>query len=243
MKIERLRSEKGFGLVGFMALMPLLLAVLSFISGVVMIMKTNSRLTHECRTELLGRQRSVSNQLNQLIAMNKAAAILRVERKAAEALVVSTAPLPPAHAAAVAALNVVKAQQAAFKGAQQFLIVTARTQSSYAPGIAAFNLRRVLNEEVNAVSSNRANPRTQSNRPYVDLVESPKADASPDYNPSETFTRQQEMKVSLEVDLNSVLPGWLKALLPTKGLRLKTNCSATIEKENSKWIEKLSAAR
>lgn len=243
MKTQNLKNENGFGVVGFLALLPLLMAILAFISGVVLVMKTNARLTHECRTELLQAQRSISNQLNQIVALNKTATALRAARKVAEAYVIATLAIPPAHPAAIAARDAVKVQQMLLKNYQRSLIVIAKGRTLAAPKATSFFIGKSLNEEVRAVSNKFALPRSKTNSPSFNVKASPENDDSPDYNPVENFTPQQEMKVSLEFDLASVLPAWLKKFLPAEGLRLKTQCSATIEKENSKWIEKLSAAR
>lgn len=238
-----LASEAGFGLVSFLALTPLVIAVISMVVALALTLTTDAKLKHECRTQILESQRNVSGYLNEIIANNKTAKALRTQRQIAEVAVKATIPFPPAHAAAKFDLAAVKASQYLHKLNQLRLIGLAKAQTMYAPRKTTYAVRTLLISESKRLSELRAVPRSNQNFPQFDLIETPKGDASPDYVPAADFTPKQEVRVSVEFDLATILPGWLRALLPQKTLRLKTECNSTLEQENEKWIERLSAGR
>lgn len=243
MKNSILKNEKGFGLVSFLALTPLLVAVIAFVSSLALLLKTDAKLKHECRTQLLESQRSISKRLNQILLNNKVGSALRLERLAAEALVRATVMAPPANAAARAELESVRFRQSLYKANQKRLITTAKAQSAFTPHKTSFAVKGKLIEEAKMFSHFRASPLSRTSNPTFEMEETPKNNDSPDYVPVKNFTAKQEMKVSVEFDLATVLPDWLKAFLPQKSMRIKTECNATLEKENEKWIERLSAVR
>ena len=249
MKRNIITNEAGFGLVSFLALVPLLFAVLGLVGGLALVLKTDAKLKHECRTQLLESQRSISRTLNQILANNKQGALLRAMRFQAEAEVRATASVPPAHVAAQMHLAAVKVQQARYKLSQKALIVQARRQTVITPRLATTAVKARLADETSLIADERfksayfPSPFSRTNQPRFELEETPKNDDSPDYEPRSDFTATQEMKVSIEFDLGLILPSWLRALLPQERLKLKTDCNATLEKENEKWIERLSAVR
>lgn len=239
-----MKSETGFGLVGFLALLPLLMAVFAVISGSAMLFKADAHLKHECRTSVLNSQREAAEKLRDLLALNARATALRLERRAAEdevRLAAGTGGF--ALAAAQAHLALVKARQLALAAEQRALILKAKAVSVAAPMKARAAVIKELAHEArdNGV---RSPGTTSRSRPGVfEVVASPPGDLTPDYKPSPRFSSLQTVDVNVDIQLGPLLPEWLRRLLPTDGLTVTSHCQATIERQEDLWIETLNAVR
>jgi|GEM_PF-4528626 len=238
-----MNRESGFGTVEFLALMPLLLSVLATIAGASLLFKANSHLRHECRVSVLNSQRTVAEKLRALIKMNPRAQALRAEAAAAQAELEASAAIPGALPAAEANLLRVRLERIAFAAAQQALIQQARGLSFAAPLRARSAVMEGLVKETHENKVATPPVRSSSRPGRFSVIATPEGDLTPDYNPSPTFVKDQVVDVDVTVEVGSLLPDWLRKLLPTGGLEISSHCQATIEKQEETWIETLNAVR
>ncbi len=241
MTLRSSNAQQGFGVVGMLVLLPFLISVLSLIAGSVLLLKTDARLKHDCRTSVLNSQREVAGRLRELIALNRPAKALRLERKLAEnelrlAILASN---PPAIAMARAHLLSVQLRQKALMIRQKALVVIAKGKSIAAPARAKAAVLGGLEKE----SRDNGGLRTSMRGGVFEVVTEPKGDTTPDYHPSPKFTAKQTVDLNVELELGPLLPEWLRKLLPTKGLKLNTHCQGTIERQENEWIETLNAVK
>lgn len=245
---KRTLDERGFGAVAFLAVIPLVVAIIALVSAVAMIFKSDARLKHECRTTLLQAQRAISEDLRALVALNPQAQKLRAARAVAEQTLKAAYSIghPAAITAAIAQRTAVMTAQAALRMQQQKLLLRARLRSLATPAKAVLKVKRTLASEMSgngASLSELSSARSRARRAYFDVIAKPANDLTPDYEPSPRFSEKQLMSLTVDIDLAPLLPEWLRRLLPTKTLVLRTRCAATIEKENETWTETLSAVR
>ena len=239
------KDQSGFGVIGLLVLMPFLMSVLVLISGSALLFKADAHLQHECRVSVLNSQRTIAQTLRKLLALNPQAKELRLERAITEAqlkLALATAQ-PEAIAAAEADLALVKSRQALLALEQKSLIAYGRLASIKAPVLASSS---VVDGLVTEARENRvARPRatTHLRRGTFDVVATPPNDATPGYEPSADFSAKQTVDVNVNVEVASLLPEWLRNLLPTGGLTINTHYQATIKNQENQWTETLSAAR
>jgi hypothetical protein len=228
-----MRNENGFGLVSFLALLPVILAAAAVILSSTVLLKADAKAKHQCRTELLNAQNSVSNKLERLIAMNKGAKALRIERRAAEAAVVAAAGVPVALAAAMAALDLVIAEQTAYAAIQNALIVAARLESELSPLQVSMGVQGSFSSVSLFRRPDVIGSRLKTGSFPLDA--SPQESPTPDYEPTTDFTREQTMSVTLEFLIAPLFPNWVRTLVTMDDLSLKTTCSASIEKGDRRW--------
>lgn len=240
-----MKNDGGFGIVGFLILLPFLLSVLALIAGSALLFKADAHLQHECRTSVLNSERTIAQQLRKLMALNPQASALRLERTLAETQLKAAlaAAQPAAIAAAEAYVSIIKARQTLMAIEQKKLIAHARLETLQAPRLSRTAVKNAL---VNEARENRVTvPDTSSHlRPgFFDIIATPKNDLTPNYNPSTSFSAKQTVDVDVKIEVCSLLPEWLRKLLPTRGLTVNTHCQATIENQENQWTETLSAAR
>ena len=236
-------SECGFGVVGFLVLLPFLVSILATIAGAALLLRADAHLKHECRTSVLNSQHSVAQKLRQLIAMNPEAATLREAYLEAQAEVTAAEGYPLLLPPALAHLELVEAARTAFSIRQTTLIVPARLESTVAPVKAKFAVMKGLSEEAHLNSVATPPVRSSTRRGSFDVEATPKYDRTPDYNPSKQFSSKQTVDVDVKADIGPLLPEWLRNLLPNGQLEISSHCQATIEKQEDQWIETLNAVK
>lgn len=236
-------DQRGFGLIGILVLMPFMISLIALMAGSAMLLKADARLKHECRTSLLNSQREVASDLKELMRLNTRAKLLRRQRAAAEAEVKAArlVPNPVVLAAAQAHLAVVKSFQAALAIQQNALVLKAKAKSFAAPMKAKSAVFAGLSAESKDNGVRLPSTTSQTRAAWFDVVKEPANDPTPDYKPSPKFTAKQTADLNVDLELAPLLPSWLRALLPTGGLKLNTHCQATIERQEDEWIETLSA--
>jgi hypothetical protein len=238
-------NSRGFGVVGFLILLPFLVSILASIAGAALMLKADAHLKHECRTSVLTSQRAVAEKLRDLMNLNPLASALRAEDARAKlALKVALASGHPL-LIAPAQLNValVESKRMALKIRQQALIISARAQSFEAPYKAKAAIVAGLSGE--ALANGVTRPRVTSTSRFgrFDISAAPPGDMTPDYNPSSTFSAEQIVDVDVRIKISSLFPEWLRRLLPSEGLEITSHCQSTIEHREDKWIETLNAVK
>ncbi len=236
-------SDRGFGIVGFLVLLPFLVSLLALTAGSALLMKADAHLKHECRTSLLGSQRSVAEKLSQLLAMNPEATALREAYLEAQAEVKAAQGYPVLLAPALIHLHVVEAARTAFSIKQRSLILHAELESAAAPLRARLAIVKGLSEEAHTNGVSSPSFRSSMRRGHFDVEATPKFDRTPDYNPSQQFSSKQTVDVNVKADVGPLLPDWLRKLLPNGKLEVSSHCQATIYKEEDEWIETLNAVK
>lgn len=235
--------EQGFGVVGFIVLLPFLVSVLATIAGAALLLKADAHLKHECRTSILNSQRTVAEDLRKLIDMNPRAALLREQYQQAKAEVEAAAGYPLLLPPALMHLRVVEAQRLIFSIQQNALIRRAKFVSTFAPTKAKSAVVEGLWQEARSNGVSAPPVRSSTRFGHFDVVASPKNDLTPDYDPSEQFTSKQTVDVDVKADIGPLLPPWLRDLLPGGHLEISSHCQATIEKKEQAWIETLNAVK
>lgn len=240
-----MKNQKGFGLIGFLVLLPFLMSVLATIAGAALLFKADSHLRHECRVSVLNSQRSVAEKLRALIKLNPRATALRAEYAQAQELLrlAMTEPNPAAIAVAEANLARVQLSRSLLMAQQKALIVSARAMSFSAPLKARGAVLQSLGREATDNRVRAPSTRRSSRFGRFDVRASPEGDLTPDYNPSSRFTESQVVDVDVQAELGPLLPDWLRKLLPTEGLTVSSHCQATIEKKENTWVETLNAVK
>jgi hypothetical protein len=236
-------SERGFGVVGFLVLLPLLVSVLAAIAGAALLLRADAHLKHECRVSVLNSQRTVAEKLRQLMSMNPEATALREEYLAAKAEVAAAEGYPLLLPPALAHLELVETARTAFSIRQRALLVQGAIESSAAPMKAKMAVVKGLSEEAHANGVTPPPVRSSTRRGHFDVEATPKFDQTPDYNPSQKFTDMQTVDVDVKADVGPLLPAWLRNLLPNGQLEISSHCQATIQKQEDKWIETLNAVK
>jgi hypothetical protein len=239
-------SEQGFVTVALLALFPLLLSGLAVALASYLAMRTQIEETHVCRVELLSSQERVRGDLVRLLRLNKYATQLRLQRKLAENAV-ATSVTPPQLAAATTALNAVRAAQMILAAQQKALIAAATLESHLGPEHARMAVESALRKS-QVVQNDRpaaVNSPAHTRQGAFDLVATPEDSETPDYNPASGFSESQNMSVSTEIKVDSVLPQFLSGplLAVQLDLNLKIDCSATIRKGDDQWHTTLNAAK
>ncbi|MES2857349.1 MAG: hypothetical protein V4692_15875 [Bdellovibrionota bacterium] len=224
-----MNNEKGFGLVSFLSLIPLLLAMGVFVAAAMSLLKVDAQAKHMCRTELLRSQEKISGRLEQLLKMNNLAKALRIERAAADAAVLAAAAYPLVLPVALAAQQAVVVQQSVLAAAQNTLIATARLESKLAPARSILEVRKAISS--NLFESRLVIVGSSLRTGDFPLRSSPKSSPTPDYDPTNDFSDRQKMKLKLTVLVSSLLPEWMHGFVDLRGLKLETVCTATIAKE------------
>ncbi len=228
-------NARGSVLIGALVLVPVLISIFIVVAATYLMLRSDGRSRHACRVELLRSQEKVSRLLTQLIELNPKAAALRLEREVAEREVALTIG-EPANVAAQANLALVIAKQTVHAIKQQKLITAARMESRLGPSRASQEIRTTLSLDQSAYQAGEARSFSfKTKTGAFDLIATPSDSITPDYQPSARFMTSQNMQVEWQLDLKSLLPAWIADLLPTEGLALKAECSATLQKGTLKW--------
>lgn len=229
-------NSRGFGLLSFVCLLPAILTIVGVVSAGALVIKADSKLKHECRLQLLESQTEIASRLNKLISLNPKARRLIQERKAADRAF-RLAP-PVAKPAAAVVLGLVKAQQYALKFEQQALILPSKSASQSTPWTTYRSLgTKAAQDSFSKLAA--GTPSLRSGRFAIQAIQP--SETAPEYKTLPDFSESQTMKVEVDFPIANFLPEWLKPFLKRTDLKLRTTCSATLEKENGKWIAKLKA--
>lgn len=237
-------NQKGYVTTALLILMPLLLAILAVAAASYLIFKDDGKSRHLCRLELLRAQAEVATDLKTLLALNPNAKVLRLRRKIAEAKVAATVG-SPANAAALAELRLVISAQSALAAKQRALIAHAKIVSRSSPlktaGRIRFELQQTQRSRTEANRYSSIDVGTAS--AAFDVVATPIDSPTPDYQPSPSFRDRQEMKVTWTFDVSSFLPDWIRPLVHSANLSGQAECSATLEKENNRWVPRITRVK
>jgi hypothetical protein len=238
-------NKRGSVVVSLLILMPLLVAILAVSVAVHLTIRTDAKSRHVCRTELLRSQEKTARALTELLALNPRAKTLRHEREVADRAW-QMAPTPPLKAAALIRLTFVIAKQVALAAQQKMLIAKGKSESHLGPQRVSRSVSAALAED-QALYRARAielGSRASAQSASFDLVATPSASLTPDYQPSRMFEERQTMRIRWQLAIGPLLPEWISHLLSLEfgRLKLKAECAATLRKEKSKWSPVLSAA-
>jgi hypothetical protein len=236
-------NNRGFAALSLLLLAPVVVGALAVVSSGYLLLKADGQARHICRTELLDSQAKISVDLRDLMAMNKVAASLRIEREVAEAEVASTVLLPPAHAAAQAHETSVIVRQLALAANQKRLLVHAKLESQMAPAKTTRELHQTLTGLSLTHSDDNLSLKFSEKMQTAefDVIASPRGNPTPDYNPSPNFERKQAMKISWSFNASALLPAWIRPLVVSAGIRAHGECAATLKKGDQQWQPMLNA--
>lgn len=161
-------------------------------------------------------QRAHRKITNDLLRLNLEAAFLRASRKAAEVAVL-VAPLPPAKAAAKAALELVKFAQKTFVVYQQYLLNKARFVAIKFQG--EMFLKKFYSESLAT---------SLVVEPY------PENSDSPSYRLKDKYQSKKSVRFHKYIDVTKGFPRILKSLPLAKPTPHLLKCGATLSVEESK---------
>lgn len=233
-------NQRGFVSVAFLALMPLLLAFVALASAVGLILKNDSDLKHVCRTRLLRGQEKAAKALEELSKLNRLATRLRARRARARAL--SMSPLPQVAAAARIELAIVTVEQTLLASKQKLLIAEGQSASRRSPTESLQAVREAAQRAALLQRERSVQPKTKELRQgEFALIATPKDSLTPSYEPAPDFALRQTTRLEIEIPFEGLVPDWLSTWIDSKGLKLKTRCVSTLEKEGKKWQPKLKA--
>lgn len=240
-----MKNQTGFGVVGFLVLLPFLLSVVATIAAAALAFKADAHLKHECRVSVLTSQREAADQLKRLMRLNPRARQLRAQDKLARAEVEAarSTELAPAIAAAEANLLRVHLLRTALAVRQKALIARGKTISYSAPLKARTAVMGGLTKEAKTNRVKRPSTRSTSRFGRFNVTATPAGDLTPDYEPAASFAKDQIVDLDVTVDVASLLPDWLRALLPDHRLEISSHCQATIDKQENSWVETLNRVR
>lgn len=228
-------SQAGFALIGVLAALPLILALLAGLGLTAIALKNRTEIFAQCRAEVWNAQKDMSQLLKNLISLNPRAKRLRAQRKAAEAEV-KAAKLtfnPAIIAAAEAHRAIVLGQQMHLRAEQERLLFQALTRRARAQ------------ERVRGFIKNRDGRLEKIVSPSASLAvrKSPPNDLTPDYIGVEDFSSEQRLQAHWEGQLFHGAPPWLLNAGPLSNLKFRGECSATIKQEKKSWHPQLLAAK
>ncbi len=242
-----MKNQNGFGVVGLLVLLPFLLSVLAAIGAAALAFKADAHLKHECRVSVLGSQREAADALKKLMKLNRRARSLRNQKKQADRalkLARAGAAVPVAGPAALAAAQAwvatVQVLRAELSVEQTDLILRGKRASLFAATRAR---AAVMSAVATENRGSRLSTRTSSRTGVFNVTASPKGDLTPDYEPAPTFEKDQVVDLDVTVDVASLLPSWLRELLPGRKLTVSSHCQATIAKKENTWVETLNQVR
>ncbi|HVK62513.1 MAG TPA: hypothetical protein VM432_13225 [Bdellovibrionales bacterium] len=230
-------NQRGFGVVSFLALTPLLITIVVVMLAVMRLLTLDAKAKHECRSQLLKSQNEISRRLEELLKLNSKAKMLRMEREAADAGVKAAAAYPLLLPAALEIQATVIAMQLALAARQKTLIYSSRLQSQTAPAHTLVSIRSSLTDKLLSSSPQFSNTRLRTG--LFPLTSSPQHSLTPDYEPAMGFSREQVLSLSLEVPISNLFPKWIGGFVDFAGLTLKTSCTTTIEKGERRWAAAL----
>jgi hypothetical protein len=239
------KNQTGFGVVGFLVLLPFLLSVVATIAAAALAFKADAHLKHECRVSVLNSQREAADQLKKLIRLNPRARQLRTQDKLARAAVkaAQATGTAPVIAAAEANLLRVRVLRTALAIQQKALLVRGKAVSYSAPLKARAAVMGGLAKEARTNRAMRPSTRTTSRSGRFNVKATPAGDLTPDYEPAASFAKDQIVDLDVTVDIASLLPEWLRALLPDHRLEISSHCQATVDKQENSWVETLNRVR
>lgn len=220
-------TEAGFALVSFVALFPLIMAlVITSMSAYAMFRK---KLTAQslCVSSVTRLQKELNRDLDAILKLNPKAQVLRKARAKADAALKKAilSGNPPAIAAAKAARAAVILQQVAHRTRQEAVLIRA--------GANRMGAQRSLKLEVSKLGVSSVAGTVSYNRPLA-VEPRPASSMTPDYIEVANFPDKQQHEFSFQLDL---APDFLKLKF-----RQETSCSATLKKQEGKWRESLIAA-
>ena len=241
-----IHNQTGFALVGAIFLAPVVLAAFCVMAAGYLVITSDAKARHICRTELLNSQQTVADRLNALIKLNPKAEALRAAREEAQQMVDAGVETGPGEIILIARLNWVIAEQVVFAIKQKSLIAEGKFESHSGPlrtrravEVALGQDQKVYRDQPSAIAS-----QASSSAANFDLDASPEDSITPDYNPSSDFERSQSMQVNWSVQLLSFLPVWLTGFLQMPSSNVRADCSATLTKEGGfQWTPRLNAAK
>ena len=236
-------NQRGFATLTLLLLAPLIIAATGVVAAGYLILKADGQIRHLCRTQLLSSQAKISADLRDLMALNKVAASLRLEKRSADLEVTAASAFPPALPAANAHKASVFVRQLALAAQQKRLIFHAKLESKMAPAMTTREIYSSLTE-LRVIHSNDHlsldfSEKTQS--AAFEIVAQPRGNLTPDYSPSSDFERKQAMRVSWSFRASALLPAWIRPLVMSTGINAHGECSSTLKKGNQQWQPQLNA--
>lgn len=234
-------NQRGFVMIGVLALIPLLMAALAFSCGSAYLLKDHAELKHQCRSSLLSAQTGAATSLNYLLAINPVAGTLRLMRNLAIAMM----EFPPTALFGGELLAMVTTMQRVVGFGQKALIELGRFHSKVEP--ALLRARQLVTIEGLRRSQGgvyRSIPWVTGKLGQFNLRTTHADSMTPDYQPERDFSRTQEASTKIQLPVSGLLPDWLRTLLNNPSARFSVDCAATVIKgEDGKWQATLSADR
>jgi hypothetical protein len=124
---------------------------------------------------------------------------------------------------------------------QQLALVTQGKVVSYSAALKARGAVMTAAGKENRGS--RMSARSTLRTAKFSVKSSPPDTPTPDYEPADSFSNDQLVDLDVTVDVASLLPEWLRKLLPNEKLTVSSHCQATIEKQENTWVETLNQVR
>jgi hypothetical protein len=234
---EKESSEMGFVSVALVIYAPLLVAVLACLSIVFCTLYFKTAADRACKVEALKLQKNLGVLMEKLLAMNKEAQKLRVEREAAEQAVrdAKASLDPEALAAALEVRAAVIAAQTAFAIRQASLLTQANAERGRSSAAMSHYVKHFGILATHSELSSHS----------LAVTPTPTDSLSPDYEAIPDFKQAQRVTYHYRQNILAMLPDWLHpyAKAAPSLETFAAVCSATLEQREKKWAPILNAAR
>ncbi len=230
-------TEKGFGVVGLLILLPMLLAGLMTLVGACTLVAYYAESHHLCRKTLLEIQIKMADKVNELLSLNPKAERLRKEEKTARRAV-QVAFLPPLKAAAIAYWLSVIARQTQLRSRQFKIIENSQREARQ----ILHQLKRELQTKHSWLQMGegvfREIAHVRSGSIKLLVYPTPVSSLSPNYNTAPLFSKLQSLDVQWSWDIHKILPRWILGHVG-EAPKFQGQCSSTLVQRKGKWVATL----
>lgn len=220
-------SAAGFALVGLIALVPLMVALIMAISGFYLIAKKKLTAQAICIRTAVLLQQGLGRDLEELLRLNPQARRLERRRVAADRSVKAAAKTanPVLIKIALAARLAVQAEQAILRARQEAIFQRASQKRRAA--------KRDLTTETKPLNVRHIRAQQYFPRALA-VVPLPPGSVAPEYKLAPGFTQAQQERFQFTVELAPRFLG--------RSFRQTTVCAVSLRKKENKWHEKIITA-
>ncbi len=225
-------NSRGQGIVIFITILPVAVSLIFLTQKTYTILLKKSQTSHICRKGLLAYQEVQQQGLNKLLELNPLASQLRLKRSLAEKAYRTAIRLgqPKAIAAALIVKTKIITRQKALATKQKMILEQTNLSSHF--------ILKKLKNDLKSVLHLKENPQLKGNL-SLQVYPSPSKSESPNYITRTNFTKKQNLQIVWNLNLftNADNFSQFKTFLSKP---IQVNCSASLIKEDLKWIPTLS---
>jgi hypothetical protein len=225
-------NQKGFVLILFLTLLPLLVIALSGLAMILAQIQWQMETRHACRDTLFQTQKQVGQNLSLLMKLNPAAKALRGELAGLQkALIAAGGPETPMGAAIAAQILEVEAQKTVLGGEQKALLTAMATEMRTGSLMSELRVRAVLRQrQARSVKILSLDPGdVSSSRPHLAVRPDDPSDSAPIYELEMPFTEKQSLQTFWKVTETWNIRQWIKKNLHWRQISFNESCRASLQ--------------